>query len=121
MLFDQGALSIRFQKTPWAVVVDHVPGVRRHGKLAMECAPEQPDRAGPLVHFHHYSGENLVHLIPRLLAARRLQVPHCGQFFHGSQPVLAMVDRAQISATQQIGEFAGVNLVALVAKCVAYC
>src|ERR1700676_2433324 len=45
--FDQGALSIRFQKTPWAVILDHVPEVRRLGKLAMEGAPEQPDRAGP--------------------------------------------------------------------------
>src|ERR1035437_4725725 len=38
-----------------------------------------------------------------------------GQFLQGSEAVLAMVDRAQISAAEQIGELARVNLVALVA------
>src|ERR1039458_5870434 len=37
------------------------------------------------------------------------------QFLQGSEAVLAMVDRAQISAAEQIGELARVNLVALVA------
>src|ERR1700730_7278095 len=53
-----------------------------------------------------------IHHAGEILADRQITA---GQLFQGPQAVLAMVDRAQISAAQQIGELARVNLVALVA------